>query len=101
MDKKLIVIICYVSYLFIMSIVAFFLYKKDKKMAQGGGGPKRIKEKTLLGVAALGGAIGAEIGRRLAHHKTDKGYFSLTIYFSLLLEIAFVVLFVILMVAGK
>ncbi len=99
MDKKLIVIICYVSYLLFMSIIAFFLYKKDKKMA--GGGPKRIKEKTLLGVAALGGALGAELGRRLAHHKTDKGYFSLTIYFSLLLEIAFVVLFVILMVAGK
>ena len=99
MDKKLIVIICYVSYLLFMSIIAFFLYKKDKKMA--GGGPKRIKEKILLGVAALGGALGAELGRRIAHHKTDKGYFSLTIYFSLLLEIAFVVLFVILMVAGK
>ena len=99
MDKKLIVIICYVSYLLLMSIVAFFLYKKDKKMA--GGGPKRIKEKTLLGVAALGGALGAELGRRIAHHKTDKGYFSLTIYFSLLLEIAFIVLFVVLMIAGK
>ena len=99
MDKKLILILCYVAYLLFMSIIAFFLFRKDKKMA--GGGPKRIKEKTLLGVTALGGAIGAEIGRRLCHHKTDKGYFSLTIYFSLLLEIAFVVLFVILMVAGK
>ena len=57
-------------------------------MAQAQGGPKRIKEKTLLGFTALGGAIGAEIGRRLCHHKTDKSYFSLTIYFSLLLEYA-------------
>ena len=47
-----------------------------------------IKEKTLLGVTALGGAVGALIGRILFRHKTDKKYFSLTIYFSLIVELA-------------
>ena len=57
-------------------------------MAKNGGGAVRIKEKTLLGFTALGGAIGAFFGRILAHHKTDKVYFSMVIYFSLLLEAA-------------
>ena len=97
MDNYLLLLIIYASFLAFMSLITFFLFKKDKKMAQTQSGPKRIKEKTLLGFTALGGALGAELGRRLCHHKTDKSYFSLTIYFSLLLEIAFVVLFVILM----
>ncbi len=98
MNKYLLFIIIYVAYLLLCSIFTFFLYKKDKKMASNGGGAKRIKEKTLLGLSALGGALGAEIGRRLCHHKTDKSYFSLTIYFSLLLEIALIAIVVILMV---
>lgn len=99
-----ILFIAYFSYLAIMSIITFFLFKKDKKMAQSNGGPKRIKEKTLLGFTALGGAIGAEIGRRLCHHKTDKSYFSLTIYFSLLCEIALIaatILFIVFNIGGK
>ena len=96
MDKYLLFLIIYVSFLLLMSLITFFLFKKDKSMAQSGGGPKRIKEKILLGFAALGGALGAEIGRRLCHHKTDKSYFSLTIYFSLLLEIALIAIIIIL-----
>ena len=90
MDNYLLLLIIYASFLAFMSLITFFLFKKDKKMAQTQGGPKRIKEKTLLGFTALGGALGAELGRRLCHHKTDKSYFSLTIYFSLLLEIALI-----------
>ena len=93
--EKYILIIAYGAFLLFMSFITFILFKKDKKMAQSGGGANRIKEKTLLGFTALGGAIGAEIGRRLAHHKTDKSYFSLTIYFSILLEIALLVALVI------
>lgn len=96
MDKHLLFLIIYVSFLLLMSLITFFLFKKDKAMAQSGGGPKRIKEKILLGFSALGGALGAEIGRRLCHHKTDKSYFSLTIYFSLLLEIALIAIIIIL-----
>lgn len=93
MDKYktyLIFIGVYAAYLLILSLITCFLFKKDKKMAQSGGGAKRIKEKTLLGFTALGGAIGAQIGRILFHHKTDKSYFSLTIWFSILMEIALI-----------
>ena len=62
-------------------------------MATNGGGPVRIKEKTLLGSCVFGGAVGGFLGRIVAHHKTNKKYFSFTIYVSLLLEAAtFVVL---------
>lgn len=98
MNKYILFIIIYIAFLSLLSIITFFLYRKDKKMAQNGGGAKRIKEKTLLGFTALGGAIGAELGRRICHHKTDKSYFSLTIYFSLLLEIALIAIIIILMV---
>jgi uncharacterized membrane protein YsdA (DUF1294 family) len=90
MNKYLLFFMLYLSFLALMSIITFFLFKKDKKMASSGGGAKRIKEKTLLGFTALGGALGAFIGRIICHHKTDKSYFSLTIYFSLLCEIALI-----------
>ena len=88
MGPLLYVLIGYVGYLVLLSIITLFLFFKDKNMAKNGGGAVRIKEKTLLGFAALGGAIGAFFGRILAHHKTDKVYFSMVIYFSLLLEAA-------------
>ena len=86
MKTSLLLLIIYIAYLALFSLCALFLFFKDKRMAKNGGGAVRIKEKTLLSVCALGGAIGGFIGRILAHHKTDKMYFSLTIYFSLLLE---------------
>ncbi|MBQ9520256.1 MAG: DUF1294 domain-containing protein [Acholeplasmatales bacterium] len=88
MGPLLYVLIGYVGYLVLLSIITLFLFFKDKNMAKNGGGAVRIKEKTLLGFTALGGAIGAFFGRILAHHKTDKIYFSMVIYFSLLLEAA-------------
>lgn len=88
MDKNMLLLIIYVGYLFLCSCVTFVLFMKDKKMATSGGGPVRIKEKTLLGACVFGGAIGGFIGRLVAHHKTNKIYFSFTIYLSLLLEAA-------------
>lgn len=82
------IFIAYLGVLILMSLIAFFLFGKDKKMAQNGGGANRIKEKILLGFCALGGAIGGSLGRIVFHHKTDKSYFSFTIYLGMLLQIA-------------
>ena len=82
------IFIAYLGVLILMSLIAFFLFGKDKKMAQNGGGANRIKEKVLLGFCALGGAIGGFLGRIIFHHKTDKSYFSFTIYLGMLLQIA-------------
>ena len=96
MNKNLIVLIAYVCYLVFVSIITFFLFLKDKKMATKGGGPKRIKEKTLLGACVFGGAIGGFLGRIVAHHKTEKLYFSFTIYLSILIEAACLAVLIIL-----
>lgn len=69
----------------LMSLFAFVAFLHDKKLAVKGA--MRTKEKTLLGLAVLNGAIGAFLGRIVAHHKTDKSYFSLTIYLGLLCQI--------------
>lgn len=87
MKFELMILIIYIGILAFMSILAFFLYGIDKKKAASNSGANRIKESTLLGFTAFGGALGAFIGRIIFRHKTDKLYFSLTIYFSLLIEV--------------
>ena len=91
-----IVLIVYICWLALVSIITFMLYAKDKKMAVKNSGPNRIKEKTLLSAAAFGGAVGAFLGRIICHHKTDKKYFSFTIYVSLLCQAAVLAVLVIL-----
>ncbi|MCR5705494.1 MAG: DUF1294 domain-containing protein [Acholeplasmatales bacterium] len=88
-----IIVVAYIAWLALASLCAFYLYCKDKKMAQKNSGPNRIKEKTLLSIACMGGAIGSLLGRVVAHHKTDKVYFSFIINISLIVQIAgFIVL---------
>lgn len=59
-----IIIIYYIA----VNIAAFVMYGADKFFAKKG--MWRISEKALLGVAALGGALGAYIGMQLFRHKT-------------------------------
>ena len=87
MTYEQLIFIAYLAVLVFMSLIAFLLFGKDKKMAQNGGGPKRIKEKILLGFCALGGAIGGSLGRIVFRHKTDKSYFSFTIYLGILVQV--------------
>lgn len=89
MKPLVILFLVYVATLVLMSLVSFTLFNKDKKLAVKG--ETRIKEKTLLCSSLLNGAIGAFIGRKVAHHKTDKKYFSFTIYLGLICQIALLV----------
>lgn len=86
MKFNVILLLVYVAYMVIMSLIAIGMYCADKKKAIKG--QMRTKEKNLLLIAVLGGSIGAFFGRLIAHHKTDKVYFSIVIYISLLLQIA-------------
>lgn len=94
MTYQKIILLIYVAYLILMSLVTFALFLKDKGMAQKNHSEVRIKEKTLLSLSVFGGAIGAFLGRIVAHHKTNKSYFSFTIYVSFLLQVAVLVLFI-------
>ena len=85
MNEKYIFLI-YCAYILFVSIITFFTYGKDKSLAKKSSS-SRVKEKYLLGLATFGGALGAFFGRIIFHHKTDKSYFSITIYLSLLLNI--------------
>lgn len=57
----------YVVYYLIMNIIAFALYGVDKKRAVNR--QWRIPEIVLLGLAFLGGAVGAFIAMRVFRHK--------------------------------
>ncbi|MBQ3133615.1 MAG: DUF1294 domain-containing protein [Clostridia bacterium] len=52
----------------VMSLVAFLLTVYDKASAKAGG--RRVPERTLLLVAALGGALVEWLTMRLIRHKT-------------------------------
>ncbi len=62
-----------IIYICVINVMAFFLYGLDKQKAKRH--KWRIPEATLLGVAVLGGSIGAFLGMRIFHHKTKKAKF--------------------------
>lgn len=62
-----------IIYLCVINIVSFFLYGLDKQKAKRR--KWRIPEATLLGVAFMGGSIGAFLGIQIFHHKTKKAKF--------------------------
>lgn len=66
-------------YLAAINIVAFFLYGIDKWKAR------------LIGIAVAGGSIGALLGMKLWHHKTQHAKFKYGLPAILILQIATVV----------
>lgn len=93
----IIYLIIYLGLTVFFSFVALIAYFRDKKLAVKG--KERTKEKTLLFLAVFFGSVGAFLGRILAHHKTDKKYFSMVIYFSMLMQAATIAALVIFVLA--
>ena len=71
----------------LINVVTFFSYGDDKRRAKRPGA-RRIPEKTLLLMAALGGSPGALAGMRVFHHKTRHWYFRCGVPAMLLLQLA-------------
>ena len=69
-----------------VNLVSFALYGLDKLKAKKG--LWRIRESTLLLVAALGGSLGALLGMEVFRHKTKHWSFKLLVPLFLLLHIA-------------
>lgn len=73
-------------YLVAVNAVTFFMYGIDKWKAKRAR--RRISEATLLGLAVIGGSIGAWLGIRVWHHKTLHKKFKYGVPLILLLQIA-------------
>lgn len=80
-------------YLIIINAAAFLLMLTDKKKAMKHA--FRIPEATLLGVAVIGGSLGAVLGMRIFRHKTRKLKFTLGL--PLLLAVHMILLYFLLM----
>ena len=75
-----------VYYLIALNVVTFFAYGIDKWKAKQA--KLRIREAALLGLAVLGGSIGALLGMKVWHHKTMHGKFKYGLPLILLAQMA-------------
>jgi Predicted membrane protein len=85
MDLKILLI-----YFMAINIITFIAYARDKRLAKKPNA-RRIPEKTLLLLAAIGGSIGALIAMYTLRHKTLHKKFFLGVPAILLAQIALVV----------
>ena len=76
----------FVAYFLVsINILAFIVYGIDKWRAAHGRW--RIPESTLLGLAIIGGSIGALLGMKVWHHKTKHKKFVLGLPAILLIQL--------------
>lgn len=78
-----------VFYLVILNVITFLLYGIDKWKAKRSRW--RIPESALLGMAAVGGSVGAWLGMRVWHHKTQHKKFRYGVPAILLAQIVLLV----------
>ena len=74
------------TYLVLVNACAFALMLADKQKARKGAW--RIPEATLIGIAVLGGSIGAIAGMYLFRHKTRHLKFKLGLPLILMIQLA-------------
>lgn len=74
-------------YLAAVNVLTFFAYGGDKLRARTEGA-RRTPEKTLLGLAVIGGSLGALLGMQVFRHKTRHWYFKYGVPAILLAQLA-------------
>lgn len=86
-----------IAYFLAVNVIALICYIVDK--ARAARGASRIPEGTLLGLALVGGSLGALIGMLAVRHKTRKWYFMVTVPLLLIAQIVLVAYVVVVGVA--
>ena len=81
-----------IYYLLAVNVLTFIVYGVDKWKAQRGRW--RVPEATLMGLAALGGSVGAWLAMQLFRHKTQKKKFRYGVPAIFVLQLAAGVCFV-------
>ena len=80
-------------YLAVINVATFFMYGIDKWKAKKS--MWRIRETALLGLAVLGGSIGAWLGMQVWHHKTQHKKFKYGVPAIIIVQLALIVYFMI------
>ena len=75
-------------YLVIINVITFFLFGIDKFKAQHARW--RIPESVLIGLAVIGGSIGAWLGMMVWHHKTQHKKFKYGIPAIIIVQLALI-----------
>lgn len=80
-----------IYYLLAVNVLTFIVYGVDKWKAQRGRW--RVPEATLMGLAALGGSVGAWLAMQLFRHKTQKKKFRYGVPVLFVLQVAAVLFY--------
>ena len=75
-------------YLAVINVVTFFMYGIDKWKAKKS--KWRIRDPALLGLAVLGGSIGAWLGMKVWHHKTQHKKFKYGVPVIIIIQLALI-----------
>ena len=75
-------------YLAVINVVTFFMYGVDKWKAKKS--KWRIRETALLTLAVLGGSIGAWLGMKVWHHKTQHKKFKYGVPAIIIVQLALI-----------
>ena len=75
-------------YLAVINVVTFFMYGVDKWKARKS--KWRIRETALLGLAVLGGSIGAWLGMKAWQHKTQHKKFKYGVPAIIIVQLAII-----------
>ena len=78
-----------IIYLIAINVVTFIVYGIDKMKAKRS--KWRIPEATLLGLAVIGGSVGAWLGMKVWHHKTLHKKFKYGIPLILIAQLALLI----------
>ena len=76
-------------YLVSINVVTFFMYGIDKWKAKKSRW--RIREAALLGLAVLGGSMGAWLGMKVWHHKTLHKKFRFGVLAIIIIQLSIIV----------
>lgn len=79
----------FLYYLIAINLITFFAFGIDKRKAEKG--VWRTKESTLLGLAVIGGSVGALLGMNAFRHKTKYKKFTIGVPAILILQAALMV----------
>ena len=74
-----------IYYITIINILTFIIYGLDKLFAIKN--LSRVSENTLLLLSFVGGSIGAYIGMKFFHHKTNKKKFTILVPLMIIIHV--------------